>query len=57
MDKLLKAIEAGRISLKQIQDELDYREMACVEDGMAGWDDDLVEYTTAELQEIEGVFK
>ena len=46
-------LKASGIKLKDIQNELDYREQANVLDGIAGWNDDLIYYTTEELQDIE----
>ncbi len=46
-------LKASGIKLKDIQNELDYREQANVLDGIASWNDDLIYYTTKELQDIE----
>lgn len=46
-------LRASGITLKDIQNELDYREQANVLDGIGGWNDDLIYYPTEELQDME----
>ena len=50
-------LKASGVTLKDIQDELDYRERANVLDGIGGWNDDLIYYPTEELQDIELVWE
>ena len=46
-------LRVSGITLTDIQNELDYREQANALDGIGGWNDDLIYYTTEELQDIE----
>jgi hypothetical protein len=51
LDRLMRAIEAGEVTVAAITEELDYREH-----GNLRWNDSLHEYTTEELQEAEALF-
>jgi len=51
LDRLMRAIEAGEVTVAEITEELDYREH-----GNLRWNDSLHEYTTEELQEAEARF-
>lgn len=41
------------VTLEQIQKELDFREMNQIFDGRDGWDDNLLDYSTEELTDVE----
>lgn len=53
---LIRAMQEDGITLAQVSEELNYRECASVQDGRAGWDDSLIEYSTKELEFIEAAW-
>ena len=53
VSEMIAALKCRNIILKQISKELDYRDQSI--DGR--WDNDLYEYETEELQEIEAHWK
>lgn len=54
--RLIKALQDDGITLTQISEELNYRERANVQDGHSGWDDNLIDYPTEELERIEAAW-
>lgn len=48
MEKLIQALKDGTVSIFEIIEELNYRDMSHLT-----WNDSLFEYTTEELQQIE----
>ena len=48
--EMIAILKYRNVTLEQISSELDYREQA---GEYSRWDDDLLEYSTEELQEVE----
>ena len=45
------------ITLEQVSEELNYRDRNGIESGREGWDDDLIDYSTGELERVEGLWE
>lgn len=50
IDSIVERLRRDGVTIKQISDELNYREIASSD---TRWDDDLCEYDTEELKDIE----
>ena len=53
MNNIILELKKIGVTLEDIHDELDYRGQANVLDGIGGWNDGLIYYSTEELQNIE----
>jgi hypothetical protein len=54
VSEMIAVLKYNNVTLKQVSKELDYRDQADIN---SRWDDDLFEYETEELQEIEQHWK